>query len=144
MCDYSLEMYASRPAREGEIYQTTRFTSGSLGLASPGDCGTAVCVQYDTRLELDNLPSALRAALGVGSREMVTFVRLDAGIGALDQASLFQRFVTLSSQPTGGETATGLGLALAKQRARAMGGDLWYEDNPGGGACFTLELPRLE
>ena len=79
MCDYSLEMYASRPAREGEIYQTTRFTSGSLGLASPGDCGTAVCVQYDTRLELDNLPPALRASLGVGPREMVTFVRLDAG-----------------------------------------------------------------
>jgi hypothetical protein len=79
MCDYSLEMYASRPAREGEIYQTTRFTSGSLGLASPGDCGTAVCVQYDTRLELDNLPPAVRVALGVGAREMVTFVRLDAG-----------------------------------------------------------------
>jgi hypothetical protein len=25
MCDYSLEMYGSRPAREGEIYVTTRF-----------------------------------------------------------------------------------------------------------------------
>lgn len=66
------------------------------------------------------------------------------GISTRDQASLFQRFVTLSSQPTGGETSTGLGLALAKQRARAMGGDLWYEDRPGGGACFTLELPRVE
>lgn len=66
------------------------------------------------------------------------------GISEEDQASLFQRFVTLSSQPTGGETATGLGLALAKQKARALGGDLWYEDRVGGGACFTLELPRIE
>ena len=34
MCDYSLEMYGSRPAREGEIYVTTRFPSGSIGFAS--------------------------------------------------------------------------------------------------------------
>jgi hypothetical protein len=79
MCDYSLEMYASRPAREGELYQTTRFASGSLGLASPGDCGTAVCVQYDTRLELENVPKTLRDALGLQACETATFVRLDAG-----------------------------------------------------------------
>ena len=79
MCDYSLEMYASRPAREGELYQTTRFTSGSLGLASPGDCGTAVCVQYDTRLELENIPQALRQALGLQAFETAIFVRLEAG-----------------------------------------------------------------
>jgi signal transduction histidine kinase len=51
---------------------------------------------------------------------------------------LFRRFVPLSSQPTGGESSTGLGLSLAKQKARAMGGDLWYDARPGGGACFTL------
>jgi hypothetical protein len=42
MCDYSLEMYGSRPAREGEIYVTTRFPSGSIGFASAGDPRTAV------------------------------------------------------------------------------------------------------
>jgi two-component system, sensor histidine kinase and response regulator len=66
------------------------------------------------------------------------------GIAASEQASLFRRYATLSSQPTGGESSTGLGLALAKQKARAMGGDLWYDDRDGGGACFTLELPRVE
>ena len=30
MCDYSLEMYASRPAREGERYVTTRFRPAAL------------------------------------------------------------------------------------------------------------------
>jgi len=24
-----------------------------------------------------------------------------------------------------------------------MGGDLWYDPAPSGGACFTLELPRI-
>ena len=62
------------------------------------------------------------------------------GISAKDRENLFKRFVRLSSKPTGGESATGLGLALAKQRARTMGGDLWYEDRPGGGATFVFEL----
>lgn len=53
---------------------------------------------------------------------------------------LFRRYVRLGTSPTGGETATGLGLALAKQRARTLGGDLWYEDRAGGGASFVFEL----
>ncbi|MFN3890218.1 MAG: hypothetical protein ACK4MV_07455 [Beijerinckiaceae bacterium] len=79
MCDYSLEMYASRPAREGEIYQTTRFPSGSIGLAAGRDCGTAICVQYDTRLSLENIPPAVRRPLGLGEAADATFVRLEAG-----------------------------------------------------------------
>lgn len=65
------------------------------------------------------------------------------GISEEDQANLFQRFVRLSSEPTEGESATGLGLALAKQQARAMGGNLWYESHEGGGSIFTLELPSI-
>ncbi len=78
MCDYSLEMYASRPAREGERYVTTRFPSGSVGLASPGDCGTAICVQYDTKLELEQLPAHLQAKAGAKRAEVV-FTRLENG-----------------------------------------------------------------
>ncbi len=63
------------------------------------------------------------------------------GITTQDRERLFQRYVRLSAQPTGGESSTGLGLALAKQRARTMGGDVWYDDREGGGASFTLELP---
>jgi hypothetical protein len=49
MCDYSLEMYGSRPAREGELYVITRFPSGSIGFISAGDPRTAVCLQCDAR-----------------------------------------------------------------------------------------------
>ena len=79
MCDYSLEMYGSRPARESERYETTRFPSGSIGLASPGDCGTAVCVQYDTRMRLENIPVHLQTTLRIKASEEATFVRLDHG-----------------------------------------------------------------
>jgi len=79
MCDYSLEMYGSRPARETEKYVTTRFPSGSIGLASPGDCTMPVCVQYDTRLQLEGISRDLQTSLGVTAAEAVTFVRLEHG-----------------------------------------------------------------
>ncbi|MGO9673890.1 MAG: hypothetical protein ACLPSF_06930 [Methylocella sp.] len=79
MCDYSLEMYASRPARESEKYVTTRFPSGSIGLAAPGDCSTAVCVLYDTKLNLENISSDLQTRLGVQATEQVMFARLEHG-----------------------------------------------------------------
>jgi hypothetical protein len=79
MCDYSLEMYASRPAREGERYVTTRFPSGSVGLSAPGDCTTAVCVQYDTHLRLENISSDLQTRLSVKAVEDVVFARLEHG-----------------------------------------------------------------
>jgi hypothetical protein len=77
MCDYSLEMYASRPARESEKYVTTKFPSGSIGLALPGDCMTAVCVQYDAHLKLQGISSEVQTWLGVKDEEGVVFARLD-------------------------------------------------------------------
>ncbi len=79
MCDYSLEMYASRPARQSESYTTTRFPSGSIGLVSPGDRATAICVQYDTRLELADIPASVRERYGLGERETVVFARIESG-----------------------------------------------------------------
>src|SRR5947208_8571733 len=36
---------------------------------------------------------------------------------------------------------TGLGLALVRGLVEAMGGRVWYEAAPGGGACFHVALP---
>ena len=79
MCDYSLEMYASRPARESEKYVTTQFRSGSIGLAAPGDCTTAVCMQYDTPLRVEGISGDLQMSLGVAPSETVMFERLQVG-----------------------------------------------------------------
>jgi hypothetical protein len=79
MCDYSLEMYASRPAQASENYLTTRFPSGSVGLAVPGDCSTAVCVQYDMRLKLKGLSTELQNRCDVSDEEEVVFAKLEHG-----------------------------------------------------------------
>jgi two-component system sensor histidine kinase KdpD len=38
----------------------------------------------------------------------------------------------------------GIGLAIARQLARAQGGDVVYADRPDGGASFTLTLPAAD
>jgi hypothetical protein len=80
MCDYSLEAYRTRPAREGERYVTTRFSTGSVGLASPGDASIPVCVPCDTALRLENIPPDIQERLGVSAREDATLVHLEQGL----------------------------------------------------------------
>jgi len=41
-----------------------------------------------------------------------------------------------------GPAGLGLGLALSRSLARAMGGELRYREAAGGGAAFVLQLPR--
>lgn len=80
MCDYSLEAYRTRPARQGESYTTHRFPSGTIGFVADGDTVTAICLAYDTKLTLDQIPQPLQAALGVSASEPVTFTRLEANL----------------------------------------------------------------
>ena len=80
MCDYSLEMYGSRPAREGELYVTTRFPSGSIGFAAPGAPRTPVCVQCDTTVVLTDIPSVMQKNLGIGSEVETVFAQRDSGL----------------------------------------------------------------
>jgi hypothetical protein len=116
MCDYSLEMYASRPARAAELYLTTRFPSGSVGLAVPGDCTTAVCVQYDTPLKLEGISSELQRLMEVGSSESVVFERLEHGYGRYSDGIRFANGKQISLQLLG----PGVSVVLAEAEQKPM------------------------
>lgn len=62
------------------------------------------------------------------------------GISSADRALLFEPFSPLAAHSP---TSTGLGLSIARNLARAMGGDLTYDDQ-GPGATFRLRLPLAE
>ncbi len=68
----------------------------------------------------------------------------DTGIGIprdkLD--AVFEPFVQLKEGLTDRGTGVGLGLAISRDLARAMNGDLTVESIEGKGARFTLALPR--
>lgn len=60
------------------------------------------------------------------------------GIAAGDEQRVFERFYRGPSEAPGG---MGLGLAVAKEFIESMGGTIAAASNPGGGACFTIDLP---
>lgn len=63
------------------------------------------------------------------------------GLTEEDRKKLFRPFQRLSAQPTGGESASGLGLAIAKKLAEEVGGEVTVFSEPGVGARFGLRLP---
>ncbi len=54
---------------------------------------------------------------------------------------IFEQFYRAHDSLSSGIQGSGLGLTLARQIARAHGGDVAYRPREGGGSCFTLRLP---
>jgi PAS domain S-box-containing protein len=67
----------------------------------------------------------------------------DTGPGVPEdmQDAIFDPFVQLGRSLTSTQEGAGLGLAISRDLARAMNGDVTVESTPGSGATFTLRLP---
>ena len=75
--------------------------------------------------------------------DRVRFVVRDTGVG-FDPAiaeQLFQPFQQGDGSLTRKYGGSGLGLSIARDLARAMGGDITADASPGRGATFTVDLP---
>jgi signal transduction histidine kinase len=68
---------------------------------------------------------------------------LDRGLGVPKgcEEKIFEKFYRAHDSLSSGIQGSGLGLTLARQIARAHGGEVVYEARPGGGSCFSLRLP---
>jgi signal transduction histidine kinase len=64
------------------------------------------------------------------------------GIAAEKHESIFEPFIQLRESLSDRESGVGLGLAISRDLARAMHGDLTVESSAGQGSRFTLSLPR--
>ena len=67
----------------------------------------------------------------------------DNGEGVPDQLvpTLFSRVEMLARPNRDRSRGTGLGLPLVRGLVEAIGGRVWYEPAPGGGACFRFTVP---
>lgn len=68
---------------------------------------------------------------------------LDRGPGVPrgSEEKIFEKFYRAHDSLSSGIQGSGLGLTIARQIARAHGGDVVYEPREGGGSCFSLRLP---
>ena len=67
----------------------------------------------------------------------------DTGVGIPPEKleTIFEPFVQLRDRPQSGEQGLGLGLAISRDLARGMGGELSVVSTVGEGTTFTLKLP---
>jgi CheY-like chemotaxis protein/anti-sigma regulatory factor (Ser/Thr protein kinase) len=130
--------------------------AASRGLALVLDLDPAACGIYEAdagrlRQILGNLISnAIKftheGEVAVRLAHTPSGVRLevsDTGIGiAPDRiAALFETFVQADSSPTRRYGGAGLGLAICRRLAQAMGGDISACSMPGRGSAFIVDLP---
>ncbi len=64
-----------------------------------------------------------------------------AGMPRGSEEKIFEKFYRAHDSLSSGVQGSGLGLTIARQIARAHGGDVAYEPREGGGSCFVLRLP---
>jgi PAS domain S-box-containing protein len=76
--------------------------------------------------------------------ETVRITVQDSGVGIAqeEQERIFDSFQQVDRRLNHPAEGVGLGLAISRDLARAMAGDLTVESEPGEGSTFTLRLPR--
>lgn len=68
----------------------------------------------------------------------------DDGIGIPEEmrSNVFNMFTEAKRPGTMGEKSFGLGLSICKQIVDAHGGKIWFDDKPGGGTTFYVQLHK--
>ncbi len=76
--------------------------------------------------------------IGDGSRVQISVTDTGIGINPENKERIFERFVKLDRNSQG----AGLGLTIARQIARKLGGDVVLDTNWQGGSRFVITLPK--
>jgi signal transduction histidine kinase len=85
-------------------------------------------------------------SLGSHPQGFLAFEIVDTGIGVPPEKTevIFERFVQAETGYRRTHEGAGLGLAISRELARLMGGDITLRSEEGKGSCFTLLLPAAD
>jgi signal transduction histidine kinase len=110
--------------------------------------GEAVLIEETITNRLFNAvkytPEGGKAAVEVrqdGSFVCVKITDTGIGIPPAELPRIFEEFYRAENARAVERDGTGLGLAFAKQVVERHGGQIWAENNPGGGTTFAFTLP---
>ncbi|MBE9474035.1 MAG: GAF domain-containing protein [Chloroflexi bacterium] len=79
---------------------------------------------------------------GINNQELLEIRVIDSGPGIPKeyQKRIFERFAQIPGMPSR-KRGSGLGLTYCRLAIEAHGGEIWVDDNPGGGSTFIFTLP---
>jgi signal transduction histidine kinase len=113
--------------------------AGTWAVADPGNVARILRILLDNALRHTPAAGGVRAELTThDDRAGIAVEDEGAGVGDADRERIFERFARGADAVPGG---FGLGLAIARELARHMDGDVVLEESAAG-ARFVLWLPR--
>ena len=83
----------------------------------------------------------VRSELERGGSVLTTVRDHGPGVAPEDRDRIFDKFTRIGDHLTRPQQGIGLGLYIARGAAEELGGALWVEEAPGGGARFCFRMP---
>ena len=109
-------------------------------LGDPGSIARILRILLDNAVRISPADSELVIELTPGAAASVTVRDQGPGVPEDERDQIFRRFHR--GRDTRGQAGFGLGLAIGRELADRMGGELRLDVGTAAGASFTLELPR--
>lgn len=125
-----------------------RQAKGAVAAATTGPAVDELAVNEPAVNELaidelaDDEPVLVRIDPSAAGAVEVVVLDRGPGVAAAEREKIFEAFYRVEGHSEGAG-GVGLGLSLARQIARAQGGDLRCEARPGGGSAFIATLARI-
>ncbi|TMF55224.1 MAG: HAMP domain-containing histidine kinase, partial [Chloroflexi bacterium] len=121
-------------------------------LAGPHE-GAAIWVRGDRRRTAEVLAGLVHNATKYAPEETRINVRVERrrdrgvvrvvdegpGVAPQDRARIFEPYVRAAAHAE--LPGSGIGLFASRRVVEAQGGDIWYEENAGGGGVFVFSVP---
>jgi signal transduction histidine kinase len=108
-------------------------------VGDPGSIARIMRILLDNGVRVSPPESELRITVGGDTAAQITVSDQGPGVAPEDRDQIFKRFHR--GRDTHGQAGFGLGLAIGRELAERMGGELMIEETDGPGAQFTLRLP---
>ncbi len=125
---------------ERGIVSTLDDSAGQVwACGDPGGIARIVRILLDNAVRVSPQGGEITVELRNGEQATVTVRDEGPGVEAEERELIFERFQR--GRATGGTAGFGLGLAIGRELAERMGGELLLEPTEAPGATFTLRLP---
>ena len=145
-CDamkHAIELIEPLFGQKGLVFKGITGDSSTVARADPERVNQILVNLLSNAIKFTPAGGEISAECGI-TPDAVTLRVSDTGIGiaAEKHEAIFEPFIQLKEGLSDRESGVGLGLAISRDLARAMGGDLTVESTEGKGAHFTLFVPR--
>jgi signal transduction histidine kinase len=127
-------------AQQHDLHSSIEDLGRSVwALGDPGSIAQILRILLDNAVRASPDGSSVRVVLRGEPRVVISVSDQGPGVHPDERETIFERFHR--GRDTAGQAGFGLGLAIGRELAARMGGELLLEDHPEPGATFALCLP---